>query len=179
MTPSPIWTPAPARVASSRLARFVEESSPFEFEGDMRALYRDLHRWSIRDPAAFWSAVADFCGLELNEQPEAVVEDYERMSGARWFRGAKLNYAENLLEFGRRDQAVVFVNERGDRRELEIGEIKQQVAAVARALKQAGVVRGDRVAAILPNTPECLIAALATASIGAVWSSCSPDFGRP
>jgi len=99
------------------------------------------------------------------------------MPGAHWFGGARLNYADNLLAGDPARPAIVFANERGDRRELSLGELTRQVGAIAAALKSFGIGKGDRVAGVLPNSPECVVAALATASLGAVWSSCSPDFG--
>jgi acetoacetyl-CoA synthetase len=139
--------------------------------------YAALHRRSIEEPTAFWSAVGEFCGLELAQAPSAVVDGFERMPGAHWFVNARLNYAENLLRGDPGRSAIVFVNERGDRRELTLAALRREVARVAAALEKLGVACGDRVAGILPNTPECVIAALASASIGAIWSSCSPDFG--
>jgi len=167
----PVWTPTAGRIASSRLHAFIEC-----FARDKRD-YAQLHRWSVEEPSAFWSAVVDFCGMRLGLRSATVVEGFERMPGARWFPGATLNYAENLLEGDGARSAVVFVGEDGERRELTLAQLRQQVAAVARALEAEGVRPGDRVAGVLPNTPECVVAALATASIGAVWSSCSPDFG--
>ena len=167
----PVWTPTAGRIASSRLNAFIER-----FARDKRD-YAQLHRWSVEEPAAFWSAVVEFCGMRLASRSGTVVEGFERMPGARWFPGARLNYAENLLAGDGARIAVVFVGEGGERRELGLGELRQQVAAVARAGEAQGVAPGGRGAGILPNTPECVVAALATASIGATWSSCSPDFG--
>jgi acetoacetyl-CoA synthetase len=171
MPADPVWTPDPESVATSHLQRFIERHRPGASN------YADLHRWSIRQPADFWRAVASYCKLELAEEPTAIVADVDRMPGARWFVGARLNYAANLLKGDPDDPAIVFCNERGDRRELSLGELRRQVGAIAKALKSFGVRKGDRVAGVLPNSPECVVAALATASIGAVWSSCSPDFG--
>jgi acetoacetyl-CoA synthetase len=194
MSGSQLWSPDPARIANSRMRGFIQRWYPeFGEVGQSEgvgvvshgrndnprpaAIYPALHRLSIQKPARFWSAVADFCGLQLSRPPEEIVADFDRMPGTRWFEGATLNYAENLLETARPGPAIVFVDERGTRRELDNAELKARVAAVAAGLRAAGVGPGDRVAGILPNTPECIIAALGTASIGAVWSSCSPDFG--
>jgi acetoacetyl-CoA synthetase len=167
----PVWTPTAGRVTSSRLNAFIERNAR-----DKRD-YRELHRWSVEEPAEFWSAVVEFCGMRLDSPSGTVVEGFERMPGARWFPGATLNYAGNLLQGDGARSAVVFVGEDGERRELTLAELEAQVAAIARALEAQGVGPGDRVAGILPNAPECVVAALATASIGAAWSSCSPDFG--
>lgn len=171
MSANPIWSPQTARIEASHLKRFTEQFAP------ERQDYAALHRWSIENPSHFWNAVASYTGLRVSHEATAIVEDFDRMPGARWFVGAKLNYAENLLANDSDQPAIVFVNERGDRRELSFTELRRQVGAIAKALKSFGVVSSDRVAGILPNSPECVVAALATASIGAVWSSCSPDFG--
>jgi acetoacetyl-CoA synthetase len=171
MPADPVWSPSADRVASSRLGAFIDRYAP-----GLEA-YPQLHRWSVTQPAAFWSAVAEHCGLALAKGPTAIVDDFDRMPGARWFTGARLNYAANLLSGDADRIAIVFVNERGDRDEIPMGELRRRVAAVAAALRSFGIGEGDRVAGILPNSPDCVIAALATASIGAVWSSCSPDFG--
>ena len=166
-----VWSPSADRVESSRLKSFIDRFAPGLED------YSTLHHWSITQPARFWQAVADHCDLKLASEPGSIVEDFDRMPGARWFEGARLNYADNLLSGDADRTAIAFVNERGDRRELSIGELRRQVAAVAAALESFGIGAGDRVAGILPNSPDCVIAALAAASIGAVWSSCSPDFG--
>jgi acetoacetyl-CoA synthetase len=171
MPADPVWSPNAASIQACHLKLFIERFRP------TAGKYADLHRWSISEPAEFWRAVADYSGLKLARPATSIVEAFDRMPGARWFVDARLNYAANLLEGDSDRTAIIFSNERGERREVELYELRQQVAALAAALKYFGVRRGDRVAGILPNTPECVIAALATASVGAVWSSCSPDFG--
>jgi acetoacetyl-CoA synthetase len=139
--------------------------------------YAALYDWSIRSPAAFWAAVWEFCGVLAARTFDTVVADAERMPGARWFEGARLNFAANLLRGEHPGTAIVFVNERGERVEMEWPELVRQVAAVASRLRALGVGNGDRVAAVVANRPEAVVAMLATASVGAVWSSCSPEFG--
>ena len=139
--------------------------------------YAALHRWSIEAPAEFWAALWDFCEVRCSASYTSVIDHADRMPGARWFTGAELNYADNLLRPEYSGTALVFVNERGDREETSWDELRAQVASVAQALRSMGVEPGDRVAALLPNRPETVVAALATATVGAVWSSCSPDFG--
>ena len=173
MTDEPIWTPDAERVAASNMHRFLTRHSDRLEAPD----YASLHRWSVEQPAEFWAAVWDFCGIRARSPYRTVVEDFDRMPGARWFDGARLNYAENLLGHGQQGIALVFVNERGDRVTLSWSELRRQVASVSAALRALGVGRGDRVAALMPNLPETIIASLAAASIGATWSSCSPDFG--
>ena len=144
--------------------------------------FPSLYRWSVDRPDAFWPEVWDFCGV-VGEPWDEVVVGLDRMAppdpglGPRWFTGARLNFAENLLRFSDDREALVFWNERGRQRALTYRELGDAVAAVAQALREHGIRTGDRVAGFLPNLPETIIAMLATASLGAIWSSCSPDFG--
>ena len=138
--------------------------------------YAELHRWSVEDSAAFWSLMWEF-GEVKGTRGMRILVDGDRMPGAKWFPDARLNFAENLLR--RRDQgeALVFWGEDRIKRRLSWGELHALVSRIAQALAAQGVRKGDRVAGYLPNLPESIAAMLATASIGAVWSSCSPDFG--
>lgn len=166
----PIWKPSPERIAAANLTAFLREVPGI-------ADYPALWRWSVEDPAAFWAKVWSFCGVIAAELPERVVVGLEKMPGARWFPGARLNFAQNLLR--RRDggEALVAWNEEGPYRRLSFGELYDAVSRVAQALEAQGVRAGDRVAGFLRNLPEAVIGMLAAASLGAVWSSCSPDFG--
>ena len=155
------------------MRRFIAANRP-RLRGDD---YAALYDWSIESPAEFWAAVWEFCGVHAVTPCEAVLLDGSRMPGAQWFRGARLSFAANLLEHDANGAALVFGNERGDRIELTWSELRAQVARVARRLQALGVRKGDRVAAFTANRPEAVVAMLATASLGAVWSSCSPDFG--
>ncbi len=170
----PLWTPDPERGAASRMAAFTEYAR--RVSGMALASYADLHAWSINAPEQFWPAVWDFCGV-LGERGEQVLVDPRRMPGARWFPDARLNFAENLLRDCGNPEALVFRGEDRVRRTLSRAELRRQVARFAAALKEAGIGPGDRVAAYLPNLPETIIALLAAASIGAVFTSASPDFG--
>ncbi|MFK8042739.1 acetoacetate--CoA ligase [Congregibacter sp.] len=170
-----LWQPASERITSSTLSRFqafVEARNGCKFDD-----YGDLHRWSVTELAEFWQSVWDFTGVRATREADSVLVDEERFPGARWFQGARLNYAENLLN--RRDSGAAIIGrlENGDRRELSWSELYEQVALAASALRESGVQKGDRVAGMLPNIPETIVAMLATASLGALWSSCSPDFG--
>ena len=141
--------------------------------------YNDLWRWSVTDLEGFWASVWEYCGVEASEPYEAVLAKRE-MPGAEWFPGARLNYAEHILKNaeGRLDEpALIHQSEVRPLGEVSWGELRERTAALAAGLKAMGVERGDRVAAYLPNVPEAVIGLLACASIGAVWSSCSPDFG--
>jgi acetoacetyl-CoA synthetase len=139
--------------------------------------YAALYRWSIESPAEFWEGVWRFCEIKATAPYDAVLRDSSRMPGAKWFEGAKLNFAASLLDHDAGGTALVFTNERNERSQLTWPELRAQVASVAARLRALGVRRGDRVAAFIANRPEAVVAMLATASIGAVWSSCSPDFG--
>jgi len=170
----PLWTPAPERVAAATLTAFRRAAS----ERACRDLddYAALWQWSVDDPAGFWRLLWDFCKV-TGDPGQVVLTDGERMPGARWFPQARLNYAENLL--GQRDdsEALVFWGEDRVRRRLSREALYAEVSRFAKALRAAGVEPGDRVAGYLPNLPEALVAMLATAALGAVWSSASPDFG--
>ena len=177
----PLWKPSSTAVQNANLTRFMREVGIMDFVA--------LHRWSVESREDFLAAVWKFCGVIADERPgrmpwDEVLVGRDRMAppdaelGPQWFTGARLNFAENLLR--RRDEhpALVFWNESGGRqREISYGQLRGEVARVARGLREAGVGPGDRVAAFMPNIPETAIAMLAAASIGAIWSSCSPDFG--
>ncbi|GMQ76550.1 MAG: acetoacetate--CoA ligase [Gammaproteobacteria bacterium] len=170
-----LWRPSAERVAAAEITRFtacVNDSWNVE-----AADYRRLHRWSVERPEQFWDAMWGYARVVAGTKGDTVLEDAKRMPGARWFPRARLNYAENLLQ--RRDdaEAIVFRGEDRVRRSLSYAELYDAVSVLARALADAGVGRGDRVAGYLPNMPEAIIAMLAATSLGAVWSSCSPDFG--
>jgi len=139
--------------------------------------YPSLYSWSTKYPESFWPAVWEFCGIRASRLWDSVLEDGDKMPGTRWFTGSMLNFAENLLR--RRDdkQALVFWGEDKKKTTLSYGELWDRVAGLAYAMRDSGVTIGDRVAAFMPNMPETVIAMLATTSIGAIWSSCSPDFG--
>jgi acetoacetyl-CoA synthetase len=139
--------------------------------------YEALYDWSVREPEKFWLSMWDFAAIIAETQGQRVVVDGDKMPGAQWFPDARLNYAENLLR--RRDggDAMVFWGEEKVRRRLSFAELHGQVSRFAQALKARGIGEGDRVAGYLPNMPETIVAMLAATSLGAIWSSCSPDFG--
>jgi len=171
----PLWTPAADRMAGSHMQQFLTRIAA-EHHAEISD-YESLHRFSIDRPETFWREVWNYCGV-IGEGPgEVTTEHWPAMPGTRWFPEARLNFAENLLR--RRDDgiAIIFAGEDGSRRSLSFAELYAQVARIALALKEAGVQPGDRVAGYLPNLPETVIAMLAATSMGAVWSSCSPDFG--
>jgi acetoacetyl-CoA synthetase len=171
-----LWTPSEERLEQSRLVAFSRWLHA-QHGVDVGSDYFALHQWALDHPGEFWSGVWDFCGVAAEHKGERVLEDGQRFPGARWFPDARLNFAENLLR--RRDDGVALIGllENGRRREVTHAELYRRVAALAARLRQAGIQPGDRVAGFLPNLPETVIAMLAATSLGAVWSSCSPDFG--
>lgn len=172
---SEIWRPSAARVADTNLTRFMADvghRKGLQFRG-----YEDLHAWSISQPTDFWREVAHFADVRADWGSGPDIENPTQMPGARFFPNAKLNFAANLLRFSDDQAALIFRNERDTRREISYKQLHELVARVADGLKAAGVVAGDRVAGYLPNIPEAIIAMLAATSLGAIWSSCSPDFG--
>jgi acetoacetyl-CoA synthetase len=162
-------------VASANATRFVEFVRARA--GTRCSDWPQLYDWSIAQPDQFWSALMDFADVRAQRGSGPVLENRERMPGAQWFRGTTLNFAENLLRLTSEQPALIFHNERGQRRQLSFSELHDEVARIAAGLRACGVVAGDRVVGFLPNVPEAAIAMLAAASLGATWSSCSPDFG--
>jgi acetoacetyl-CoA synthetase len=155
----------------ARFMRWLEDRGHGPFED-----YQALHDWSVENLESFWASIWEYTGVIASQPYERVLAD-RSMPGAQWFPGARLNFAQNLLRYKDDRPAIVFRGENGRHRELTYAELRDQVARVAAALREAGVERGDRVAGFMPNIPETVIAMLATTSIGAIWSSCSPDFG--
>ncbi|MDD9997100.1 MAG: AMP-binding protein, partial [Rhodospirillaceae bacterium] len=170
---NPIWKPSPRRIAESNMQRFLRAQAHRLEKPEYDALYR----WSLDHNAQFWAAFWEFSGIRAVTPYRSVLTAEDRMPGARWFEGARLNYADNLLRPEHRGTALVFHSDRGDRIEMSWDELRRDVAALARVLRSMGVGEGDRVAGLLPNRPEAVVAMLACASLGATWSSCSPDFG--
>ena len=168
----PIWRPDNARAEATQIAKLARMQG---FDGP--AAVHDLWEWSVDDIEGFWRFVFKDGVVATTPDRLEVLRHHERMPGALWFPGSTLNFAENLLR--RRDStpAIIFRGEDGTRRELSWGQLVDRVAALAASLEADGVGQGDRVAGYLPNAPEAVIGMLATASLGAVWSSCSPDFG--
>lgn len=167
-----LWEPSDDRRARSQMAAYIAwlaEHRDVHVNG-----YNDLWRWSVDHLGEFWISIWDFCGVVGTRGPVAVTDD--PMPATRWFPDSTLNYADQVLK--RRDDhlALVFVSER-TRREVTYGELHDRVARIAAGLRRLGVGKGDRVAAYLTHMPDTIAAFLATASIGATWTCCSPDFG--
>jgi acetoacetyl-CoA synthetase len=164
----PLWAPSPEQVAATNMAAFMKQAGFADYDA--------LWQWSADKPEEFWPLIWDFCGA-VGERGETVLRDGDRMPGAEWFPDARLNYAENLLKQADASDAMVFWGESKVKRRLSRATLYAEVSRFQQALKAAGVVKGDRVAGYLPNMPETIVAMLATASLGAIWSSASPDFG--
>ncbi|MGE3306222.1 MAG: acetoacetate--CoA ligase [Rhizobiaceae bacterium] len=175
MTDTPLWTPSPERVAKSAMTAFMREAG--KRTGLAFSDYPSLHRWSIDERADFWSLLWDFCGV-IGEKGERVLVDGDRMPGASFFPDARINFAENLLWKKGSGDAIVFRGEDKVERRISWDELHALVSRIRQALEAEGVKEGDRVAAMMPNMPETVAAMLAAASLGAIWSSCSPDFGE-
>jgi acetoacetyl-CoA synthetase len=173
--PEKLWEPPAALIERSRLREFIDWLQAERGLGF--ATYDELWQWSVDDLEAFWSAIWDFFEVQADGEAERALGSRE-MPGAEWFAGTSLNYAEHVFA-GKDDAetAILHASELRDLGELSWGELRAQVAATAAGLRGLGVERGDRVVAYMPNIPEAIVAFLATASIGAIWSSCSPDFG--
>jgi acetoacetyl-CoA synthetase len=172
-----LWTPDEQTKRNARITRYMSWlGKRHNLTG---ADYQDLWEWSVSDPAAFWSSIWDYFEV-LGDRSGARVLAGEAMPDVRWFEGATLNYARNALRTAWTDPdrtAIIAISEKAVVRRISYAELAGEVARVARGLRSLGVTKGDRVAALLPNVPEAVIGLLATASIGAIWSSCSPDFG--
>ncbi|HEX9584993.1 MAG TPA: acetoacetate--CoA ligase [Gammaproteobacteria bacterium] len=171
----PLWRPSEARIQASNLKRFVDKVE--DRHGVTIEDYASLHRWSVEQREAFWDAVWDLGAVVAKQKGSVVLADGDRMPGARWFTEARLNFAENLLRRRDDEPALIFFGEDAVRRSVSFAELHRKVSQLSQALRSAGIRPGDRVAGYLPNMPETVMAMLAAASVGATWSSCSPDFG--
>jgi acetoacetyl-CoA synthetase len=169
-----LWTPSSSRVARSHLTRYMRWLAE---RGQRFDDYEALWRWSVSDLEAFWNSIAEFCGLQFSRPPSRVLGK-RTMPGAEWFPGATLNYAQHALRHERPgEDALLYLSERRPLTTMSWPELARQVRVLATRMRTLGIAPGDRVVAYLPNSPEAIIGMLATASIGAVWSSCGPDFG--
>ncbi len=170
-----LWKPSEDKIKNSNMYRFmglINENYNQNFTE-----YDPLYQWSIENIPDFWAAMWEFADIKASKPYDRVIDDVTKMPGAKWFSGARLNFAENLLRYRDDQVALIFKGEDHDSTTMTYSELYDEVARVAKALKEAGVQMGDRVAAFMPNMPETIVAMLAAASLGATWSSCSPDFG--
>jgi len=170
-----LWQPSEERIKSSNMHRFMGYVN--ERYGKDFTEYDPLYQWSVDNISDFWAAMWDFAEIKASKPYDKVIEDEAKMPGAKWFPGARLNFAENLLRYRDDHVALIFKGEDHDTTRMTYAELYDEVARVAKSLKKAGVRPGDRVAGFMPNMPETIVAMLAATSLGAAWSSCSPDFG--
>ncbi|WP_196221470.1 acetoacetate--CoA ligase, partial [Sansalvadorimonas verongulae] len=174
MSEKPLWTPSPEHISQTQLWQFLQSVND-TFDKQF-ASYDELYAWSCERREEFWPHLARFIELPLSGYT-SVVDESDGMFSAKWFSGATINYAEHLLRHQGSETAIIFRGEDGSRREMSRNQLREQVGRTANALRKAGITQGDRVAGFMPNMPETVIAMLATVSLGAIWSSCSPDFG--
>ncbi|WP_434058500.1 acetoacetate--CoA ligase [Coralliovum pocilloporae] len=172
---APLWSPDPANLAGTPFDRFLKEASIRS--GQALNDYDELHQWSVSNPSAFWDCIWDF-GDVIGTKGRVILEDGDKMPGARFFPGGALNFAENLLRRNDDTDALVFRGEDKVRRRMSWAELNGLVSQLQQAMLARGIKPGDRVAAMMPNMPETIAYMLAAVSIGAIWSSCSPDFGE-
>ena len=172
---TPLWTPTSERVENSNIMRFIEVVNRSYALGITN--YHELYQWSIDYREDFWKLVWEFGGVISSKSWERVLDDQPGMIGAKWFVGSELNFAQNLLRFRDDRTAIVFKGEGLPTARISYADLYDQVARLAKSLRDAGIRMGDRIAGYVPNITETIVAMLATTSIGAIWSSCSPDFG--
>ncbi len=170
-----LWEPSEDKIKNSNMYRFMGLIN--EKYNQSFTEYDPLYQWSIENIPDFWAAMWEFADIKASKPYDQVIDDVTKMPGAKWFSGARLNFAENLLRYRDDQVALIFKGEDHDSTTMTYSELYDEVARVTKSLKQAGVQAGDRVAAFMPNMPETIVAMLAATSLGATWSSCSPDFG--
>jgi len=170
-----LWRPSEERIKQTNMYRFMQVVND-KYHQNFKD-YDVLHEWSTNNLAEFWATLWEFAGIKASQGYNQVIDDPTKMPGANWFEGATLNFAENLLRHRDEKTALIFRGEDKVRRTLTYKELYDETSRVAASLKAAGIKPGDRVVGFVPNMPESIIAMLAATSLGAVWSSCSPDFG--
>ena len=170
-----LWKPSKNQIDSSQLEAFrLQVNSRFNLNIEN---YSELHSWSILNISDFWKAIWGFMAIEFSSNYKNIVDDVNKMPGAKWFEGVRFNFAENLLRVRSDKPAIHFQSENNSNRTISYKELYSEVEKLASSLRKMGVKKGDRVVGYIPNIPEAIIGMLATTSIGAIWSSCSPDFG--
>ncbi len=171
----PLWIPTEERRRDANITHFIAHVN--QKYGLNIATYRELHTWSVENIPDFWATMWDYAGIRAFRRYEQVVDDLGKFPGARWFVGAELNFAENLLRYRDDHVAILFRNEAGERRTLSYAALHEAVSRLAAYLRDLGVGPGDRVVGYMPNIPETVIAMLAATSLGASWASCATDLG--
>ncbi len=171
----PLWRPSEERIRNSNMTRFIQFVN--RKYGEQFHTYDELYQWSIDNIPDFWECTWEFGEIKASQGYDIVVDDLKKMPGARWFIGAKLNFAENLLRYRDNRVALIFKGEVQEVIKMTYAELYDSVARLAKPMRDIGISKGDRVVGFMPNMIETVIAILAATSIGAIWSSCSPDFG--
>ncbi len=171
----PLWEPSEDRIRNANVTKFIDFVNK-KYSLNIRG-YHPLYDWSVENREDFWASVWEFCNIIASKPYDKILEDSPTMIGAKWFIGSRLNFAQNLLRFRDDRIALVFRGEGQKTVRMTYAQLYDEVARLAKSLREAGVVVGDRVAGYCPNMMQPIVAMLATASIGAIWSSCSPDFG--
>jgi acetoacetyl-CoA synthetase len=171
-----LWQPSDIQIQNTQMTKFrlfVNQNLGVKLTN-----YADLHQWSIDEIADFWQQLWQFTSVIHSSEPSSIIDSGKHMSEARWFNGAKLNFAENLLKYNDERTAIVFANENWVQQKITYQELQILVTKACDFLKSKDITVGDRVAGYLPNMPQAIIFMLATTSLGAIWSSSSPDFGE-
>ena len=171
----PIWEPAAGRIRNANMTRFIDFVN--KRYGQKIDSYNELHEWSINNLSDFWASMWDFSEIKASKPYDTIMTSGERMMDTKWFQGARLSYAENLLRYRDNQTALIFKGEDQEAVKMTYAELYDQVDRLAKSLRESGVKVGDRVVGFMPNMIETVCAMLATTSVGAIWSSCSPDFG--
>ena len=170
-----LWKPSEQRIKKTNMYRFMQTVNK-KFGEDFQE-YGALYDWSVDNIPEFWASMWEFAGIKASRPYNEIIDDVTKMPGAKWFSGAELNFAENLLRFRDDNVALIFKGEDQPARRMTYSELYVAVARLAASLKEMGIQPGDRAVGFMPNMPETIIAMLAATSLGATWSSCSPDFG--
>ncbi len=170
-----LWQPSTRQIESAQITQFMQYINQKYHQQFQH--YEALYNWSIQEPDHFWESITSFCNVRFHQYPSTILKATPEMIGTQWFADSTLNYAEHGLRHRDEHIAIEFYTELGLQSKLSYRELYQRVAQCQWMLKQLGIKKGDRVAAVMPNMPETIIAMLATTSLGAIWSSCSPDFG--
>jgi len=170
-----LWKPSEERVKNTNMYRFMNFINE-KFKQSFNE-YEPLYQWSIANMPEFWESFWEFSGIKSSKKYDEVINDISKMPGAKWFSGAYLNFAENLLRYKDKSIALIFQGESGESVKITYAELYRQVGQLSLSLRKMGIKPGDRVVGFMPNIPEAVIAMLAAASVGAIWSACSPDFG--
>ncbi len=173
----PLWVPSEERRRQANITRFIEYVN--RTHNLHLKTYADLYQWSVAEPVDFWAVMWEFADLKASRTYDVVVDDLKRFPGAKWFPGARLNFAENLLRYRDDHLALIFRGETQASKRMTYAELYEAVARLAVSLRELGVQAGDRVVGYMPNLMETAIAMLAATSLGAVWSSCATDIGAP